>query len=266
MGRLLEVVSGFVTAPTGTQTSLGMSAGDSKQIRNAKPGSKILLLAAWADNQTAGVLRIMSTRMHDALQGIRLKITASEVDNLLPTCGIQRMYPGDNLTIDLSGSSTGGDIESAALLMYYEDVEGAAAKLISHDELMKRGINQVSIENTLALGTAGGYSGSEAINAEYDQLKADTEYALAGYAVDTECLLIGWRGIDTGNARVAGPGNEVDRQVTVSWFTDLARRFGMPLIPVFSGSNKGGINIDGVQDENGADPLVNSIFVELAKS
>lgn len=263
MGRLLEMISGFVTAPSTTNTALTMGSGSSAQVRSAKPGTTIKLLAAWTDQQTAGYLRVRSSRLHDAAQGIRLYSVASDVENLLPYGSNQRLYPGDNLSIDLTGSATAGDIESACLLMYYDDIEGSAANLITYADMMKRAVNFVSVENTLALGTAGGFSGEEAINAEYDLLKANTEYALAGYTVSAECAAVGWRGIDTANTRVGGPGNETEKEQTANWFAYLARRFDMALIPVFNANNKSGILIDGVQDENGADPLVNSLFVEL---
>lgn len=264
MGKLLETVVGFVTAPSTTQTALTMASGSSAQIRTAKPGSLIKLLAAWTDQQTAGYFRIRSSRLHDAAQGIRLYSVASDVEDLLPYGNNQRLYPGDNLTLDLSGSGTGGDIETAAMLIYYDDLDGADARLLSYDDVMKRAVNFVSVENTLSLGTAGGFSGEEAINSEYDFLKANTDYALMGYTVNTECAAVCWRGIDTGNVRVGGPGNETEKEQTANWFFNLSRRFMMPLIPVFNANNKAGILIDGAQDENGADPLVNSLFVELA--
>jgi len=264
MGKLLEMISGFVTAPSTNQTAVTYGSGASGQVRTAKPGSLIKLLAAWTDQQTAGYLRIRSSRLHDAAQGIRLYSVASDVENLIPYGSPQRLYPGDVLSIDLSGSATAGDIESMGALLYYDDLEGVDAKLITFEEMQKRGVNYVSVENTLALLNAGGFSGEEAINSEYDLLKANTDYALVGYTVNTECACVSWRGVDTGNARVGGPGNETEKEQTANWFVTLARRFNMPLIPVFNANNKSGILVDGVQDENGADPLVNSMFVELA--
>ena len=73
-----------------------------------------------------------------------------------------------------------------------------------------------------------------------------------------------WRGADTGNLGIGGPGNETLRHVTREWFVRLTERFGIPLIPVFNYANKAGILLDGAQDENGADTTVTSIFAELA--
>lgn len=264
MGKLLQTVAGQVTQPNTTQTALTMNSGDSLQVKGNKDNSPVRIVAAWADNQVAGYLRIRSTRMHDAAQGIRLHVTASDVENLLPWGSMQRLFQGDILIVDLSGSNTAGDLEQAALLIYYEDLTGSDARLITYDELMKRGVNVVGIENTISTGTAGGYSGSEALNAEYDLLKANVDYALVGYLVSAEACVIGWTGPDFANARVGGPGNETEREATANWFAGLSRRWNLPLIPVLNGSNKQNTTIDAMQDENGADPIVTSLFVELA--
>ena len=118
-------------------------------------------------------------------------------------------------------------------------------------------------ENTIATGTAGGWSGEEAINAEFDNFKAHTDYALMGYIVSAECLAVRWRGSDTGNLGVGGPGNIAPQFGTNNWFVDLSDRYGMPLIPVFNSANKSAILIDAAQDENGTDVTVTSIFAQL---
>lgn len=266
MGAALELLAGFVTAPSTTFTALTMGSGNSATIRNTREGKKISLLQAWADNQAAGNFRIRSPKLHDNVQGIRLGVVASEVCPLLPIGASQRLYAQDVLTLELTGSAVGGDIESAAVLVYYEDLEGIAARLITADDLAKRMIHIFTVENTLALGTAGGYSGEEALNVEFDQFKANTDYALLGYLVSVECAAVRWRGSDTGNLGVGGPGTEVLRHLTSRWFVMLSTELNMPLIPVFNSANKAGILIDGVQDENGADTTVTSILAELTPS
>lgn len=263
MGKALEVITGFVTAPSTTLTALGLASGDSLQIRNAQIDSMIRLVNAWADNQTSGTLRIRSPRLHDNVEGLRLDVLASEVKPLLPRRFMQKLIPQDTLTVQLSGSGTAGDIETATLLVFYEDLPGISARLIDAPALLANMVHIMSVENTLSLGTSGGYSGEEAITAEFDQLKANTDYALLGYLVDAECATVGWRGSDTGNVRVGGPGDELGRDYTASWFYDLSFWNQMPMIPVFNSANKDAILIDGVQDENGTDVTVTSIFAEL---
>lgn len=264
MGQALELLTGFVTAPSTTLTALTMAAGNSLTIRAGEMAKTVKLLETWADVQAAGIWRIRSPKLHDNVQGIRFSTTAGDTAPLLPWLWGQRLYAQDTLVAELSGSATAGDIETACALIWYEDLPGAAARFIGPDELARRAVNVVTVENTLALGTAGGYSGEESLVAEFDLLKANTDYALVGYTVTAECAAVRWRGADTANMGLGGPGNETLRHVTAEWFLRLSMRFGLPLIPVFNSANKNGILVDGAQDENGTDTTVNSIFVELA--
>ena len=259
----MEIITGRVVAPSTTLTALTMSAGDSLTIRNAPLDSLILLLQAWADNQSDGTLRIRSPRMHDNVEGLRLDVLASEVKPLLPNRFSQPLIPQDQLTVQLSGSATAADIESAAMMVWYDNLPGIAARMIDAPTLIANMVNLMSVENTLALGTGGGYSGEEPITSEFDQLKANTDYALVGYLVDAECAAVGWRGSDSGNLRIGGPGDELGRDYTRSWFYNMAFMYQMPMIPVFNAANKDAILIDGVQDENGTDVTLTSILAQL---
>lgn len=265
-GMAMEIIGGYVTAPSTTLTAWTLAAGNSLQIRNCDMTKMVRLLQMWGDWQTAGYLGVRSPKLHDNVRGIRYKGTASDCVPLLPFGREQRLYPQDVLTVEQSGSATGGDIESGALLIHYEDLPGANARLVMPDVLQKRGVNVVTVEDSLVTGTAGGWSGQEAINVETDLLKANTDYALIGYTVDTECCAVRWQGVDTANMGVGGPGNETLRHVTADWFRRLSLAYNLPCIPVFNSANKGAILLDALQDENGADPIVNSIFIELAPS
>lgn len=265
MGRALQVITGQVTAPSTTFTAWTMAAGDSLTIRNCPFDARVQLLSAWADNQAAGTVRVRSPRLHDNVQGIRLGIVASTVQPLLPDGFIQRLFPQDTLVAEQTGSAVAADIETGALLVWYENLPGVEGRFIDVATLRDRMEQIVTIENTLALGTAGGYSGEEAINAEFDLLIANRDYALLGYLCSAECAVVGWRGADTGNVRVGGPGCDDNKEVTRNWFVTLSEQFQLPLIPVFNSANKAGFLIDGVQDENGTDVTVTSIVALLAE-
>jgi len=260
----LEIIGGMATAPAATLTALTMFTGNSNTIRNCQEDSPIHLLNAWADVQGAGTLRIRSPRLHDNVQGIRVGTVVSEPVPLLPMGKPQKLIPQDTLTVELSGSSTAGDIESAALLIYYANLPGIEARFITPQELRERMVNIEAVENTIATGVAGGWSGEEAINAEFDNFKANTDYALIGYQVSAECLAVRWRGSDTGNLGVGGPGHAERKDMTANWFVALSDAFGVPLIPVFNSANKSALLVDAAQDENGVDVTVTSIFAQLA--
>ena len=263
MGKAYELISGFVTAPSTTFTAVTMATGNSLTVRNAPLGSDAKLLNVWTDQQVAGNLRIRSPKLHDNVQGIRLFSVASEVYPLFAMGMFERLIPQDVLTVDMTGSAVVGDIESFGALIYYSDLPGSDARVITPDELMRRATKIFTVENSLATGTAGGYSGEEAINAEFDQFKANTDYALVGYLCSAECCSVRWRGTDSGNYGVGGPGNELNKALTADWFIRLSHAYQLPLIPIFNAANKGAVLLDAVQDENGTDVVVTSIFYEL---
>ena len=172
----------------------------------------------------------------------------------------QKLFSQDTLTVAISGSATAGDIETGCYLNYYDDLPGADARLMKWSDIKDK-IESIMIStNTLALGTAGGYSGSQAINATVDNWKANRDYALLGYQVTVECACIRWQGSDIANLGVGGPGHENFKELTGWWFRHLSEAFDLPLIPIFNAANKQSILISGAQDENGADPTVTSIF------
>lgn len=264
MGKALEVICGQTTAAGATLTALTMAAGNSLTVRNCDFSKNVRLLQMWADNQVAGIFRVRSPKMHDNVQGIRQRITISDVVPLLAEGFSQKLIPQDQLIAELSGSAVGGDLEGAAMLLYYEDLPGTDARLAKWPDIAGRIVNLVDVEVSLAFGAGGGYTGEVALNSSFDLLKANTDYAVLGYMVNVECLTIGMRGADTGNLRVGGPGNETLRHVTNTWFKRLSLMHDLPLIPVINSANKAGFLIDGVQDENAAAVVCNVCMAELA--
>lgn len=262
----LELVAAQGTAIGATILPISAVTGDSLVVRNSgNAANPAKLLQMWVDAQVAGTARLRSPRFHDNVQGLRFDTLVSDPRPMLPWGVSQAIYPGDVMIAELAGSAVAGDVETLCMLNYYPDLPGVNGQFIDAATLAQRIQHVFTVENTLALGTAGGWSGAEAINAEFDQWRSGEQYALLGYAVDVECAAVAWRGGDTGNLRVGGPGDETERELTSDWFVRLSRAFNLPLIPVFRADNKAGILIDGVQDENGADPTVTSIFALLSK-
>lgn len=265
MGKALELITGFVTAPGTTQTNLVMAAGNSLTIRNASPGSKISLIQLWADVQVAGILRVRSPQMHDNVQGIRYRSVISEPDPLLPWGNLQPMTAQDTLQADLSGSGIAADIETACMLIAYDDLPGISGQFIDYSGVQSRIVNLVTVENSVTTTAVGGYTGEEAINADFDLLHANTDYAIMGYTVNIECAAVRYLSSDFGNLGVGGPGNDTDKFLTANWFSTLSRKSGMPLIPVFNSANASSVLISCATDENGAaNPvIVNTVLAEL---
>ncbi len=264
MGRALELISFQATAP-GAGAPFTAVAGNSLTLRDSR--APIWLVAFWQRRQVAGFSRLTSPLLHDAIVGIQCTGPAGVALHLRNS--IQRLFTQDQITAFGSGSATAGDIEQSSILVAYEDLPGVNANLIDESELMRRGEEIYSWQNTLALGTTGGYSGAEAINVEQDQFKANMEYAILGYQASVQAAAVRWVGSDFGNLGVGGPagigGGIGDMGVlNHDWFISLSRNTGMPLIPVFNSSNKALTLVDGLTDENGVDAVITTTAVRLA--
>lgn len=264
MPQGLEIQTYSGTAIGATLAALTAVSGDSLAVKNFENSKKAWLLQIWNDSQVAGTLRVRSPKFHDNVNGVRVDTIIGDVKPLLPYGAPQRLYPNDNLIVELAGSAVAGDIEYVVLLNYYEDQPGISARFIDRAGLLARMEHLLTVENTIATGATAAYGGAEAINAEIDQFQHGVDYAILGYKVDTECAAVGWRAPDFGNLRVGGPGTETENDLTAGWFLDLSDYYKMPLIPVFNGQNKASVLIDAVQDENGADTTVTTFLAKLA--
>ena len=242
MGKCLNLVTGRVTNPGAVLTAVTFNTGDSAAVKNANPNSKIYLESVWAFGATAGVVRVMSPLMHDDAQCLRFRYTASDPSELVPDEFRQILYPQDTLLVFESGG--GAETDTVALLLYYEDLAGANANLFTWDQIAPRIVNYHSIEcNLTSGGTAGQYGGAQAINANFDTLKANTDYAILGYECDSGFTALGITGPGTSNFRVGGPGS-TRHEITAGWFVDLSRHGGFPAIPVFNSADKSNTIID----------------------
>lgn len=266
MGRALEYIAGFVTNAGATLTSLTMSTGQSATIRGTNTDKKTWLLSTNAFNATAGELRITSPRLHDQAQGIRQRITAAFSGPLAPGYNnqafAQRLYAQDNLTLQLSGG--GAELDTAALLIGYDDLDGISGRFIDSPTLRSKGINVLTAEVTVTAVATGNFGGAVAINSSFDTLIANTDYAIIGGLVDTRGCAVGITAVDFGNLRLGFPCEPSIRDVTANWFQGLSTTFNAPYIPVFNSANKTTTLIDIQTNGAGGTFIVNLILVQLA--
>jgi hypothetical protein len=264
MGVGLQVVSGQVTAPGATITATAAVAGDSFQIQNGSAGKRVWMLDVWAQNQVAGVLEIKSPRLHDNVRAMRFRVTTGDVFPLYPFPIAQLLYPQDILTISQSGSAVGGQFEQNSFLAWYEDLPGIKARLTDIATVLKGAVNIDVLEAAITPGAGGGYTGAQAINVSFDNLIANTDYAIIGYMVDAKVTSIAVRGPDTGNLRVGGPGGSTIREFTRNWFWRLTQFYGIPLIPVFNSANKATTIVDVLQNQAATAVNISLELVQLA--
>lgn len=262
MGLAMQVVSGRVTNPGATLTALTLNTGDTLAVRSFPFESACLLEQAWAQEATIGVLRIRSPRLHDVAQAMRLRVTASALP-LLPDEVVQPLFPSDTLTVELSGG--GAETDVAAMLLLYADLPGIEARLATWEEIEPRILNIMGAEQTITTGaTVGDYGGSQAVNADFDNFRRGTDYALLGYLTDVAVGVVGITGADTGNLRVGGPG-PLRPDLTARWYVNLARVTGRPHIPILNADNVAGTTIDLVHTAAATAVNVTLILAELGR-
>lgn len=268
IGKALEIISGYVTAPSTTETALTMGDSDTLQVRDAPQGA--YLVNVWGKWQTtAGLIRITSPKLHDNSGGIKLNTVLNEVYPLMPMGVLQPLYSQDTLKVKATGSATSGDIESVAMLLFYPELRGSNCRLIDEATLQANKLNWMPVEVDITAGTSGGYSGSRAINADNDYFKANTDYAVVGASIEGvntlgTCVAT-LKGTDTGNLRIGFPTNPINKDVTREFFLNLSRVMRQPMIPVINSSNRANTICEVVNDENANSPKITWHLWELRK-
>lgn len=253
---LLEMIGYSATAPGSGGAAAAAVTGDSLAVRQTVEQKPARLIGVWPRNQTTGYHQLTWPSGHDTTRGIRCGAIAAVTVNALALGYPAPIQLTETISAVIAGSGTAGDIENGFLGLLYEAVPGLNANLITSAQLAERVEKLVTVYATLATGTGGGWSGAEAINAESDLLQADRDYAVMGAYTSVACCGIGMRAPDWGNVRVACPGGITSGEIKPGFFTELSDWLGQPTIPVFNSNNRASLQIDALQDENGADPIV----------
>jgi len=263
MGRAIELITAQATAPGASFAAMSAVTGNSFTVRDT--GRPVSMVALFATKQAVGITRIVSPVMHDTSVGLQIAGLA-DTSLMIFEDYPQPMFPQDTPTVTCTGSATAGDIEQTSWLNVYDDLPGIDGRFLEWQSVARRIRNLFTNTITISTGTSGGYSGSVAVNSAQDQFKANTDYALLGYQVNSSaCHAVRFSGPDWGNLGVGGPGYRADRaNRTDSWFVDLSKAFGR-CIPVMSSVNKSLTTIDAATNENGTDPIVTTVWAELAR-
>lgn len=244
-----EIISFSATQPN-TGAAAAALTGDSLNLRNAAPGSKILVVNTWSTQQVAGFQSIVAPSWNDTTRGIRVQSQIANTFPALPYSGLQPCQSQELLSITIAGSNVAGDVELGVLMVWYENVPGLDGTFLMPDDVKARGIRQVTVADVTA-GTAGpGYSPGRALNAASDLLRPNTNYALMGASIRNTCSVLGVRSPDWSNVRVGIPGGNLHNDISSRWFELVSKETGYPMIPVLNSGNKAGIFIDTSTDEN----------------
>lgn len=252
----LEIVTATATAAAAAPGGSAAAAvtGDSLVIKNAQPGSKVLMLAAWAHLNTNGIGgQLTRPSGHDTTRGFRFVGKAATVGKSLisPLCPID-LKPQETMGVNLIGAATAGDVEALNMLIYYENLPGTTARL-GTTALLDRIDDVLTVQASITGAAGPGYTGSELISADSDLLQANRDYVVLGATsvaqVHSGALTI--VGPDTGNVRIGCPLT-ADEHYSANFFAILAAATGKPVIPIINSGNKGSTYLALSTNENGA--------------
>lgn len=244
MPRALQLIAGTVNAAGAGFNTVTAAPGDSFTVASGVSEGAIQLEQLWGAGAVTDILRVFSPRMHDNTQGIRVQVGTTKYRTLLPWDADQPLYPADTPTFQTDATGAG---QTGLLALYeYMDLPGANPRLATWDDVNPR-IEQLSyVEvDVTASATVGTWGAGVAINANFDNFKANRDYAWLGYTVNAGCLGIGVTGPDTSNYRIGGAGDP-DPIYTREIWKRASMDSGRAFIPIIAANNKGGTLVQAV--------------------
>jgi hypothetical protein len=236
----IETIGATATIAAGPVfTAVTPFAGQSLQVRNTELTNKITLNGVWAQGATAMNIRIRSPRMHDVVNGIRLRAPgAVGPADLLPGDLATKLYPQDTPTVEING--TAAEVDLIFLTYIYDTLEGADGRFATWDQVKPRIVNLTSNDIAIAAGAAAAWSAGTAFSAGSWAPYPNTDYAVLGWESATLEGAIAIAGVDTGSLKVGGPGG-TDPEFTRDYFKRDAIDSGQPRIPIVNSANNGTI-------------------------
>lgn len=247
---ILDIVTFTVTAPGAAGAAAAAVTGDSAIVRSGPDEVAGYLTGLWTKAQAAGFSQFTFPYGHDNVRNERYPNIANSPVNAIGIGTYQEMKSQDLMAVLQGGSAVAGDVELVCAQIAYPNIGGGSDKFIDVAELMERGEEIVTIQDTVTPTVASTYSGARAMNAVSLSFKANRDYAVLGGFVGIACGALTIRGQDTANLRCGIPGNATLLNHTRDHFTEMSQRTGLKTIPVINAANQGGTFIEVIQDEN----------------
>lgn len=238
MPRVLRSAAGFFTAGgAGTNVATLVAGGTGTIAIDAFSSGNAYLEQLWAAGATTDFIRFRSPRMHDANQGLRLFVGATQRTNLIPWGLDAQVYSSDVPTLEIDATGAGSGI--AVVTYGYDDLDTGAPKLANWSDVQSRIVDVMANSFTVTAGAIGAWGAGVALNNATDNLKADFSYAVLGYTCSAAVGAFALNGADTGNFDIAFPGDP-DTRETRNYFINLANQSGRASIPVIQANNRAG--------------------------
>jgi hypothetical protein len=162
MGNAIDTV--LVDVHNAATTAIGLTAGtvtnsgDSLGIRSFDEPAWAKLEAAFIQGSAAQQARILSPRMHDNVTGLTFEPKESPSEFVLPQGIGEPMYSSDTLTVQMNAAASSDTL--TALLLYYSDLSGIAANLLTYEQVKARMIRTKTVE--VAVTTSATIGGARA--------------------------------------------------------------------------------------------------------
>lgn len=259
----IDTVVGHTANAGATFTAVTFNTGDSGAVRSFPATNSAKIERVVRAGATSGAVRVLSPRVHDNVRGITFTTPENPAVFNMPQMMGQVVYPQDTLAVSLTGGTNETDL--AALSIYYDNLPGANARLHSWGDIASliQYIKplEVDVTNSATIATWT----DTVITTTEDLLIANRDYAVLGYVTDTNISLVGIKGTETGNLRIAGPGT-TSTDDTSSFFVDWSNKEGTPHIPVINSANKGGIFVSTADVVASSTPKVQLILALLSSN
>jgi hypothetical protein len=251
VGAALETIVGYVASGTGSTTfdALSNNANQSYVVRSYQQGSAAYLENVWAATSAAPwLLSIKSPRLHDDVLGMEFAVgaytnTGSTVifnpQEVMPGEQTQFLYATDTLSVT-ANATTGTNKIVGVFNVHYTDLGGVNARLADWATIKPLIKNYAGfLLQPQASSTVGLFGTGVALNSTSQRWKANTDYAILGYSVNTPVAAVVINGVDVGNLYVGGPGLPT-AALTGNFFVDQSIMYNTPHIPVINSLNVGG--------------------------
>lgn len=262
-GPAIDTIVGHAANPGTGGANITLNAGDSLTIRSFPQTNMAWIERIIRAGAGSGRVRVTSPLLHDNVLGITFNSPENPTVFLLPQEQGERVYPQDVLTVNITGGTNETDL--AALIVYYENLPGADARLHTWADIkpLYKHIKpqEIDVTNSATIGTWT----DTVINGTDTQLHANTDYAVLGYVTDTNQSIIAIKGQETGNLRIGGPGTTATDD-TSDYFVRWSEREGGARIPVINSANAGSIYVSTADVVASSTPKISLVLCELSSN
>jgi hypothetical protein len=239
----LEVISAYAVNQA-ANSQLTMFGDDSNVLRNFADGKKAYLLNIWGEDESADSFGyVRSPRMHDNVNGIQYVLEGPGNQFYHKQ---QELIAQDNLNLYTGTVKAADEYANHHFLIYYEALKASMGNYKTFEELRGKLGQVMTLKHTITPTSNTNYSGGEVCITDQDEFDALKDYAFMGFRnffYDANgCVFL--RGHDTGNLRIGHPFQTDVSATNEYFFFDLARKTGLPVIPIINAANKDNTFVD----------------------